>query len=124
MSFKKNRIGNKRVNIEEVLYNKRRELKNKEDAKSKSDLEEVNNELARISQEKFNKIKEEISGNKKDSSAMNPMKMWRLKTHSMSLWQLLHRNKQRATRIWVEMMTMIMKMTLNQLNYYQATRSC
>ena len=56
MSFKKNRIGNKRDNKEEVLYDKRRELKDKPDAKSKSDLEEVNNELARLSKEKFDKI--------------------------------------------------------------------
>ena len=79
MSFRKIRIGNKRANKEEMLYNKRRELKNKVDTKSKDDLEEVNEEIARLSQEKFNKMKEEINGNKRDSTALNPMKMWKLK---------------------------------------------
>ena len=60
--FKKIRVGEKTNKEVEELFAKREELRNKDDEKSKLELEQVENKLAKLCAEKnYNKIKEEKS---------------------------------------------------------------
>ena len=82
MSFKKNRVRYKvsdQDEREESLCNRRTKLKEDTEHNNDTEIDEINKELAEVAQEKFQKLKDEINGNKKDKAAMNQMKLWKMK---------------------------------------------
>ena len=67
-------------NVKEDLFNKWRELKKKSDAKSKAELEEVENELAeKYAKENYDKIKEKTGDFDCDVGGMSSGRLWNLK---------------------------------------------
>ena len=79
MSFKKNRVRHRVSDKEESLCTKRTKLKEDTEQNNNTEIDEINKELAEVAQEKFQKLKDEIKGNKKDKVAMNQMKLWKMK---------------------------------------------
>ena len=79
MNFKKTRITKQHDNEIEELYNKRRKLKFKDDAESKSDLETVELEIAEHTSKNMRIIKEELDKMKENEGGMNPNKLWKMK---------------------------------------------
>ena len=71
MTFKKNRVNHDKVNEEDILYDKRRELKGKEDDESKAELENVNKAIAEANTKNFEKLKDELSKLKKVDGKIN-----------------------------------------------------
>ena len=79
-SFRKIRITDKPNKEIEELFEKRKKLKNKNDLKSKSDLEKIETELAELcAKDNYNKIKEEIADIKCEEGGINSGKLWKLK---------------------------------------------
>ena len=79
-NFKRRRIRvHKKVDNDDKLYEKMRDLRNKEDDKSKCELANVIEALAEKSEENFNKIKESMKNIKSEEGAINEKEIWKLK---------------------------------------------
>ena len=79
MAFKKNRVNHDKAKEEDILYDKRRELKGKEDDESKTELENVNKAIAEANTKNFEKLKDELSKLKKVDGKINSKELWKLK---------------------------------------------
>ena len=80
MSFKKVRItNNKKANKAVMLHAKMTKLKTKTDHKSKDELDQVVNELAREAEANYKKVKDELDKVKGNKGGMNPKQIWTLK---------------------------------------------
>ena len=79
-SFRKIRVTEKRNEVLEELFIKRRRLKSMNDPRSKDELDEIENTLAEMCAESnYNKIKEEIDNIKCDEGGMSSGHLWKLK---------------------------------------------
>ena len=79
-SFKKVRVSEKKNEEIDVLFQKRRLLKNKTDDNSKEELRKVEEELAeKFAKENYDKINEEIEGIESDTGGTQIGKLWQLK---------------------------------------------
>ena len=79
-TFKKIKMVEQNDDELEKLYNKRRVLKNKTDAESKIELEQLENEMAeKYSEKMYKKIKEEIDCINSEDGGFNSGKLWKLK---------------------------------------------
>jgi hypothetical protein len=61
MNFKKIRVSNSKETKQDELFKKRSEMKNKNDEKSKSDLENVVKEIAKIAEEKYEQVMKDLN---------------------------------------------------------------
>ena len=78
-NFRKIRIGSNKKSTEELLLNRMRELKGKEDEASKKELNIVVQDIANIRENKYVTVVEELSKLKPDEGKINAHKFWRLK---------------------------------------------
>ena len=79
-SFRKVRITEKRDFTVEKLIEERKNLRNKNDEQSKSKLDEVEAELAKLCADaNKKKIEEELNGFKCNEGGVNPGKLWKLR---------------------------------------------
>ena len=63
----------------ENLFNKRRSLKNKDDAESKIELDKIEKELAeKCAEDNRRKIREEIAGIKCEDGGVHSGRLWKL----------------------------------------------
>ena len=77
-NFSKIRLKEKRNDKNQVLYDKMRELKGKNDPESKTKLEKIKAAIADAAHEKFRIIKDEVDSLKQNES-LNSNKLWKLK---------------------------------------------
>ena len=79
MNFKKIRINNSKKSEEEKLYQRMRELKGKEDDKSKAEVEDVIKAIAEAAEIKYNKVVEELNKMKPEEGRIDAQKFWKMK---------------------------------------------
>ena len=79
INFKKIRMNNKSNTKDDDLYDKMRELKNKEDAESIKELEIVKQNIADAEEENMTRLKEELEKVKPGSGGLNTQQMWKLR---------------------------------------------
>ena len=78
-NFKKIRISKTKNSREEDLFNKLRELKEKEDDHSINEKEKISEKIAKIGEDKYAKVIEELDKMKPDEGKINSNKFWKLK---------------------------------------------
>ena len=79
MNFKKIRISNFKKSEDEKLYARMRELKGKEDDKSKEELEEVINAIAEAAEKRYDKVVQELNKMKPEEGRIDAQKFWKMK---------------------------------------------
>ena len=79
INFKKRRVSKKKVSESDVLYDRMRFLKGKEDDKSKNDLEAVVKAIAENAETNFNKLKQQLDKIKPEDGGVNAHEMWKLR---------------------------------------------
>ena len=78
-NFRKIRINTTKKSREEYLYDKMRELKEKKDNDNIKDMKKVVEEIAKIGEERYKKLVEELDKMKPDEGKINSQKFWKLK---------------------------------------------
>ena len=79
MNFKKIRVSNSKETKQDELFRKRSELKNKNDERSKSDLENVVKEIAKIAEEKYEQVMKDLNEMKPSDGKIDSQKFWKIK---------------------------------------------
>ena len=84
MSFRKIRINNKTKSSEaEKLHERMTKLKmTKDDESKQEEMNEIVKELAKLSEENYNKVKDEIEKAKSNKGGMNSKQIWKMKKRS------------------------------------------
>ena len=78
-NFKKVRVNKHKDNPDDKFFDRRRLLKNKEDDRSKQELEQVNKAIADKHQENFERLKAELAKVKTVDGKINSKQLWKMK---------------------------------------------
>ena len=79
INFKKIRVSHTKESDEDKLYKKMRELKDKEDNKSKTELDNIIKDIANLSEEKYQKVMEDLNSMKPSEGKIDSQKFWKIK---------------------------------------------
>ena len=79
MCFKKIRVSDVKESDQDRLHKRMIILKNKSDDKSKSELENVVEEIAHNAEKKYQKVMQELNDMKPEGSKINSQKFWKMK---------------------------------------------
>jgi hypothetical protein len=79
MNFKKIRVSHVKESDEDKLYKKMRELKGKEDDKSKTEIDNIIKEIAKLSEGKYQMVMEELNSMKPSEGKIDSQKFWKMK---------------------------------------------
>ena len=79
INFKKIRVSHTKESDEDKLYKKMRELKDKEDNKSKTELDNIIKNIANLSEEKYQKVMEDLNSMKPSEGKIDSQKFWKIK---------------------------------------------
>lgn len=78
-NFKKIRVSSSKKSIQDMLYEKMRNLKDKVDESSKNEMEKVLEEIAKGAEERYDKIRKDLSQMKAEGGKINSQKFWKMK---------------------------------------------
>ena len=78
-SFKKIRVSGRKRNYIETLYKKLREVKDKVDKASEKETVDIQNKIAKHTEENYNKLKNELKSMESSDGGLNKNQLWKLK---------------------------------------------